>query len=106
METIKFKLHEPIQHGGQMINELDIRPPTTAEIRKVGGFPYKTDFLTKGGEPDIDTDRAAKFLSICARIPPSVIDKMDIGDFQAACVTIYSFFMVSLTNRFSNAASK
>ena len=105
MDAIKFKLQEPIEHGGKTIEELTIRPPTTAEIRKVGGFPYKTDF-SKEGEPDIDTDRAAKFLSICAGIPPSVVDKMDIGDFQAACTTIYSFFMVSLTKRSSNAASK
>lgn len=104
MNTIKFKLQEPIEHGGKVIEELNIRHPTTAEIRKVGGFPYKTDFA-KEGEPDIDTERAAKYLSICAGIPPSVIDKMDIGDFQAACFTIYSFFMVSLTKRYSTAAS-
>lgn len=105
MNIVKFKLQEPIEHGSKMIEELSIRPPTTAEIRKVGGFPYKTDFV-KEGEPDIDTDRCAKYLSICAGIPPSVVDKMDIGDFQAACITIYSFFAVSLTKRYSNAASK
>ncbi len=103
-EPIKFSLQEPIKHGEKEITELMIRCPTTAEIRMVGGFPYKVDF-THEGEPDLDTDRAAKYLSICANIPPSVVNKMDIGDFQAAVLIIYGFFVGSLTKHYSKSAS-
>nr|DAP38470.1 MAG TPA: tail assembly chaperone protein [Caudoviricetes sp.] len=103
-EPVKFKLCQPIEHGDKTIDELTIRFPTTKEIRKVGGFPYKTD--SQYEEAEIDTEKAARYLSICADIPPSVVDKMDIGDFQNACFIINGFFMASLSRRFSIVASK
>ena len=103
-DVVSFKLSTPIQHGDKEIVELSIRQPTTAEIRKVGGFPYKTDFSTED-QPELDAARAAQYLAICASIPPSVVDKMDIGDFQAACYVIYGFFVGSLSRRLSNVVS-
>ena len=99
MQKEKLSLSVPVEFGNQTISELELRLPTTAEIRKIGRLPY---IFGKDGQPIPDLDICAKFISTCAQIPPSVVDKLSIGDFQEAAWVVTRFFTQPLFDRYAN----
>lgn len=99
MQTEKITLTVPVEFGNQTISELELRLPTTAEIRKIGRLPYVFD---NNGQPTPDLDICAKFISTCAQIPPSIVDKLSIGDFQEAAWAVTRFFTRPLFGRYAN----
>lgn len=67
MNSVKFKLAEPIVYGSETISELEVRKPKAKDLRK---FPSNSKTL---GEM---LDFAG---GLCGQ-PPSVIDELSIED--------------------------
>lgn len=62
------KLQVPIEAHGEPLAELSLRRPTVQEVRAIKALPYKID---KSEEVSLDMDVAAKYIAVCAGIPPS-----------------------------------
>ncbi|AOE63793.1 phage tail assembly protein [Pseudomonas corrugata] len=84
------KLQVAIEAHGEPVTELTLRRPTVQEVRTIKALPYKID---KNEEVSLDMDVAAKYIAVCAAIPPSSVNQLDLADLNALSWAVASFFM-------------
>jgi hypothetical protein len=84
------KLQVAIEAHGEPVTELTMRRPTVQEVRAIKSLPYKID---KNEEVSLDMDVAAKYIAVCAGIPPSSVNQLDLSDLNALSWAVASFFM-------------
>ena len=84
------KLQVAIEAHGESLTELNLRRPTVQEVRAIKALPYKID---KSEEVSLDMDVAAKYIAVCAGIPPSSVNQLDLADLNALSWAVASFFM-------------
>lgn len=84
------KLQAPIEAHGEPLTELNLRRPTVQEVRAIKALPYKID---KNEEVSLDMDVAAKYIAVCAGIPPSSVNQLDLADLNTLSWQVASFFM-------------
>ena len=84
------KLQVAIEAHGEPLTELNLRRPTVQEVRAIKALPYKID---KSEEVSLDMDVAAKYIAVCAGIPPSSVNQLDLADLNALSWAVASFFM-------------
>lgn len=84
------KLQVAIEAHGEPVIELTMRRPTVQEVRAIKALPYKID---KNEEVSLDMDVAAKYIAVCAGIPPSSVNQLDLADLNALSWAVASFFM-------------
>jgi hypothetical protein len=84
MELI-MKLTVPVKFGEEEITELKFKKPSGRQIRETG-FPFS---LEAEGAMAM---KAALYISLCASIPMSVVEKLDPVDLVAASGEVCSFF--------------
>jgi hypothetical protein len=87
-----IKLSGPIEAHGEQVGELTVRRPTVQEVRAIKALPYK---IGKDEEVTLDTEVAAKYIAVCAGIPPSSVNQLDLTDFNELCWEVAGFFMKS-----------
>nr|WP_276583587.1 phage tail assembly protein [Pseudomonas sp. RIT-PI-S] len=81
----------PIQAHGEQLSELTLRRPTPQEARAIKVLPYKVD---KDEAISLDLDAAAKYISVCAGIPPSSVNQLDLADLNTLAWQVAGFFMM------------
>ena len=84
------KLQVAIEAHGEPVTELTMRRPTVQEVRAIKALPYKID---KNEEVSLDMDVAAKYIAVCAGIPPSSVNQLDLADLNSLSWAVASFFM-------------
>ena len=84
------KLQVAIEAHGESLTELNLRRPTVQEVRAIKALPYKID---KSEEVSLDMDVAAKYIAVCAGIPPSSVNQLDLADLNALSWAVASLFM-------------
>ncbi|MDH0730981.1 phage tail assembly protein [Pseudomonas sichuanensis] len=88
--TEVIKLSSPINAYDEERSELKLRRPTVQEVRAIKSLPYKID---QNDEISLDMDTAAKYIAVCAGIPPSSVNQLDLSDLHTASWAIARFFM-------------
>ena len=88
--TTEYNLNVPIKAHGEELQSLTIRRPTTQEVRAIKALPYKID---KSEDVSLDMDVACKYLAVCAGIPQSSVDQLDLSDLNALAWMLAGFFM-------------
>ncbi|WP_286998188.1 MULTISPECIES: phage tail assembly protein [Comamonas] len=83
-------LSQPIKAHDQEVKALELRRPTVAEVRKIGCLPYR--LRPDGLMFDPDTEITAQYLVVCAGIPPSSVDQIELSDFNKLAWQICNFF--------------
>ncbi|QXH96119.1 phage tail assembly protein [Pseudomonas ogarae] len=83
-------LQVAIEAHGEPMTELKLRRPTVQEVRTIKALPYKID---KNEEVSLDMDVAAKYIAVCAGIPPSSVNQLDLSDLNALSWMVAGFFM-------------
>lgn len=89
-----IKLSGPIEAHGEQVSELTVRRPTVQEVRAIKALPYK---IGKDEEVTLDTEVAAKYIAVCAGIPPSSVNQLELTDFNELCWEVAGFFMKSVS---------
>ena len=84
------KLQVAIEAHGEPLTELTMRRPTVQEVRAIKALPYKID---KNEEVSLDMDVAAKYIAVCAGIPPSSVNQLDLADLNSLSWAVAGFFM-------------
>ena len=79
---IEVKLKEPVSHGSETIDKLEIRKPKAKDIRQLPTDPKTGDIL----------DLAARL----ADQPPSVINELGMEDVEAVLEVVGGFFQRGL----------
>ena len=89
---MKYTLSKPITAHGNEISEIEMREPSTKDVRELG-YPFSA---TPGanGEADLKLfpDIAAKHISRLAAIPMSSVDQIHPGDFLLIHTELCGFF--------------
>ena len=88
--TGAIKLRVAIEAHGEPLTELTLRRPTVQEVRAIKALPYRID---KNEEVGLDMDVAAKYIAVCAGIPPSSVNQLDLADLNALSWAVAGFFM-------------
>ncbi|MEE1920295.1 phage tail assembly protein [Pseudomonas asiatica] len=88
--TDVMQLSAPIEAHGESKQELTLRRPTVQEVRTIKALPYRID---KNEEVTLDMDVAAKYIAVCAGIPPSSVNQLDLVDLNTASWVVAGFFM-------------
>lgn len=84
-------LTAPIKAHGDEMSQLHLRRPTPAEVKKIGFLPYRViDMDTGAFTPDMKV--AGDYISVCAGIPPSSVDQLDLLDLNKLSWAICGFF--------------
>ncbi|WP_460418786.1 phage tail assembly protein [Pseudomonas sp. microsymbiont 2] len=96
MTTATHELATPIQAHGEQVKELTLRRPTVQECRAIKVLPY-----TIGGDgyPVVDLDAAAKYIAVCATIPASSVNQLDLSDLNTLAWIVVGFFMPQGSNQ-------
>lgn len=89
MSTV-VKLQVPVEAHGETVTELTLRRPTVQEVRAIKSLPYK---YTQAEEISVDMDVAAKYVAVCAAIPSSSVNQLDLSDLNDLAWAIVGFFM-------------
>src|SRR5471032_709475 len=84
------KLQVAIEAHGEPLTELTLRRPTVQEVRAIKALPYRID---KNEEVSLDMDVTAKYIAICAGIPPSSVNQLDLSDLNNLSWAVAGFFM-------------
>ncbi|QDH65239.1 phage tail assembly protein [Pseudomonas azotoformans] len=84
------KLSAPIEAHDEQVSELTIRRPTPKEARAIKALPYKID---KDEAVSLNLDIAAEYIIVCAGIPSSSVDQLDLADLNNLGWKIAGFFM-------------
>lgn len=87
-----IKLNTPIQAHGEPLTELTLRRPTTRECRLIGQLPYR---IEKDESVGLNLDIAAKYIVVCAEIPSSSVDQLEVADLNTLAWALAGFFMAS-----------
>jgi len=88
--TEVIKLAIPIKAHDEELTELNLRRPTVQEVRAIKSLPYKID---QNDEVSLDMDASAKYIAVCAGIPPTSVNQLDLSDLHTASWAIARFFM-------------
>jgi hypothetical protein len=88
--TEPTQLATPIMAHGEQLTKLTVRRPTVQEVRAIKALPYKID---KDEAVTLDMDVAAKYIAVCAGIPPSSVEQLDLSDLNTLSWEIAGFFM-------------
>jgi len=83
-------LSAPIIAHGEELTELTLRRPTTQEARAIKALPYKID---ADEAVSLDLDVAAKYIAVCAAVPPSSVNQLDLADLNSLAWVVAGFFM-------------
>ena len=94
MSTITHKLAAPINAHGEELKELKIRRPTPHEVRTIKVLPY---VLGEDNRPVAETEAASKYIAVCAGIPPSSVNQLDIFDLNTLVWMVIGFFLTPAT---------
>lgn len=86
------KLQLPIEAHGDQLSELTLRRPTVTEVRAIKALPYR---IGKDEEVSLDMDVAAKYIAVCAGIPPSSVNQLDLADLNSLSWAVAGFFMTA-----------
>ncbi|WP_243248693.1 phage tail assembly protein [Pseudomonas maioricensis] len=94
MEMVKteFKLASPIKAHGDLVSVLNIRRPTIEEVRAIKVLPYN---LGETMLPVVDIEAACKYLAVCAAIPASSVNQLELSDLNSLAWQIVGFFLQS-----------
>lgn len=84
------KLAAAIQAHGEELTQLELRRPTVVEVRAVKALPYKID---QDESVTLDVDVAAKYIAVCAGIPPSSVNQLDLADLNQLAWVVAGFFL-------------
>lgn len=102
---MKFTLSTPIKAHGDELSEIELREPTTKDVRELG-YPFSA---TPGANGDADLklfpDIAAKHISRLAGIPMSSVDQIHPGDFLLIHTELCGFFGQGSGKTSTNASS-
>lgn len=90
MSTTTHVLASPIQAHGDELKELSLRRPTPQEVRNIKMLPY---VLGEDNRPVAEADVAAKYIGVCAGIPPSSVNQLDLSDFNQLVWMVIGFFL-------------
>lgn len=85
-----IKLSAPIKAHDEDVTELSLRRPTVQEVRAIKSLPYKID---QNDEISLDMDTCAKYIAVCAGIPASSVNQLDLSDLHTASWVVARFFM-------------
>jgi Phage tail assembly chaperone proteins, E, or 41 or 14 len=88
--TTVQKLNVPIMAHGDQITELEVRRPTTKEVRAIKALPYT---LSENSMPVVEPDVVCKYIAVCAGIPQSSVEQLDLADLNALAWVLIGFFM-------------
>ncbi|MFL1501155.1 phage tail assembly protein [Pseudomonas sp. O64] len=88
--TESVKLSAAIDAHGEPVTELTLRRPTVQEVRAIKALPYK---IGKDEEVSLDMDVAAKYIAVCAGIPTSSVNQLDLADLNSLSWAVAGFFM-------------
>jgi hypothetical protein len=91
-QVITHTLSAPIQAHDEQVLELTLRRPTVAEVRALKALPYKID---KNEDVSLDLDVAAKYIAVCAGIPASSVNQLDLADLNNLAWAVAGFFMTA-----------
>ena len=83
-----MQLTVPVKFGEEEITELKFKKPSGRQIRETG-FPFS---LEAEGAMAMKAALCMKYISMCASIPMSVVEKLDPVDLVAASGEFRSFF--------------
>lgn len=86
------QLSSPIDAHGEQVSELTFRRPTAQEARAIKALPYKID---QNQDVSLDLDVAAKYIAVCAGIPPSSVNQLDLADLNSLSWKVAGFFMTA-----------
>lgn len=95
----EFTLSTPVRAHGDELTVLNIQRPSAAQARKIGRLPYKVD---ETGKASPDLDAVADYLVVCAGVPLSTIDQLELSDFNQLAWMMAGFFMGSAASTSSN----
>lgn len=90
-QVTTVELSTPITAHGESVKSLQLRRPTTAEVRKIGRLPYLLVDASGKFTPQLDV--VAEYISVCAAIPPSSVDQLDLHDLNQLAWGVCGFFM-------------
>jgi hypothetical protein len=76
------KLAFPIENGTEKVVQLEIRKPLAGDLRGMGR--------------DMGMDEMMTLASRCSGYPPSVIEKLDLSDFQKVAEVLGNFMEAGL----------
>lgn len=85
-----YTLAAPIEAFDEPRDTLTLRRPTVAEVRAIKALPYK---IGKDEEVTLDMEVAAKYIAVCAGIPPSSVNQLDLADLNSLSWDVAGFFM-------------
>ena len=80
-------LAAPITAHGATLSALTLRQPTGKDLRTCG-LPYK---LTGAGDIAIDAQPMHRMIAELAAVPPSSIDQLSAGDWNAVAMVVLGF---------------
>jgi len=78
--------------GQQLVITGGVEAPLAKVKREtiVKALPYKID---KNEDISLDMEVAAKYIAVCAGIPPSSVNQLDLSDLNSLSWTVTGFFM-------------
>ncbi|MQT57153.1 phage tail assembly protein [Pseudomonas sp. FSL R10-0399] len=91
-QVTTHQLAVPILAHDEQVTELSLRRPTVAEVRSIKALPYKID---KNEDVSLDMDVAAKYIAVCAGIPASSVNQLDLVDLNKLAWAVAGFFMTA-----------
>ena len=99
------KLSRPVRAHGEDVSVLTLREPTSEDIMNIG-YPVslKVEDKTGGIIVQNKTEMAA-MISTLAEVPPSTIKSLHFRDYLKCTGVVTDFFMDSLGDQYSTAAS-
>lgn len=85
--TIVITLKSPVEHGKETIADLAFRDPTGEDITACG-YPL----MIGDGRAHPQAGIVSTYVSRLAGVPPSVVKKLSVADWQAAMQVVLGFF--------------
>lgn len=100
MGAMVFPLGVPIKAHAETVTELSLRRPTVAEIRKIGRMPYLP--IDRDGKVTPDMSVVPDYIAVCAGIPPSSVDQLDLCDLNQLGWVVSHFFLTPASSASSS----
>lgn len=100
--AVDVPLNVPIKAHGEEVSVLTLRRPTVAEVRKIGRLPYIVGGTDESGNLTPDMGVVPAYISVCAGIPPSSVDQVDLSDLNTLAWRIAGFFVEPASPASSN----
>lgn len=88
--TEVINLSKPIKAYDEELNELTLRRPTVQEVKAIKALPYH---FGSSGEIVPDADIAVRYVPVCAGIPLSSVEQLDLFDLNTVVWQVVSFFI-------------